>query len=80
MSAVLLYLLVMRAFALYFLGKCGPRFAVPASGCKTELEEMIGTIFLTKRSVKRGAQAARIMRHVTRLPRRTIDTALLLHR
>lgn len=26
------------------------------------------------------AQAARIMRHVTRLPRRTIDTALLLHR
>ena len=53
MSAVFLYLLVMRAFALYFLGKCGPRFAVPASGCKTELEEMIGTIFLTKRSVKR---------------------------
>ena len=54
MSAVLLYLLVMRAFALYFLGKCGPCFAVPASGCKTELEEMIGTIFLTKRSVKRN--------------------------
>ena len=53
MSAVLLYLLVMRAFALYFLGKCGSRFAVVASGCKTELEEMIGTIFLTKRSVKR---------------------------
>ena len=26
------------------------------------------------------AQAARIMHHVTRLPRRTIDTALLLHR
>ena len=55
MSVVLLYLLVMRAFALYFLGKCGPRFAVPASGCKTELEEMNGTIFLTKRSVKRDA-------------------------
>ena len=53
MSAVLLYLFVMCAFALYFLGKCRLRFAVPASGCKTELEEMIVTIFLTKRSVKR---------------------------
>ena len=53
MSVVLLYLLVMRAFALYFLGKCGSRFAVVASGCKTELEEMIVTIFLTNRSVER---------------------------
>ena len=53
MSAILLYLLVLRTFALYFLGKCRLCFAVPASGCKTELVEMVVTIFLTKRSVKR---------------------------
>ena len=53
MSVVLLYLLVLRAFALHLRGKCGSRFAVVASGCKTELEEMVVTIFLTNRSVER---------------------------
>ena len=55
MSVVLLYLLVMRAFALHLRGKCGSRFAVMASGCRTKLEEMLVTILLTKRSVKRDA-------------------------